>query len=507
MGLYLGIDSSTQGVKCIVIDIQTGKIAAESTVNFGHDLPQYGSPDGFLPHNDPLVRRADPTMWVDALELALNRLAATGIDMSAICGISGTGQQHGSVYLAEEFPEYDSRHSLAEQIRPILSRSTSPIWMDRSTHAVCRELDEKFNDLLILRTGSPAIERFTGPQIRKFYLEEPEAYKRTRRIHLVSSFMASVLCGKDAPIDYGDGAGMNLLDLHTLQWNREIAEFTAPDLWEKLPAPVPGKHIAGGLADYFAKFGMKPGTPVAVWSGDNPGSLVGTGCFEPGVAGISLGTSDTLFAPMKTFRTDPDHCGHIFGNPAGGFMSLICFSNGSLAREKIRELHHVDWEYFDKTAMLETVPGNNGKLMLPYFEAESTPTVLQPGVVRNYQTASAAEEIRAILESQMLSMRLHTQWIGEEIRTLRLTGGGSKSPALLQIAADVFGAEVEVLQVTNSAGLGSAMRAANAVADVPLEKLAKSFSTGTFAAAPRQEYAGVYAELLNQYRELEKTVR
>lgn len=506
MGLYLGIDVSTQGVKCIVIDIHSGKITAESSVNYGKDLPQYDSPAGFLPVPDALVRHADPMMWVDGLELALERLQSTGVDMGAIKGIAGTGQQHGSVYLAGAFPAYSGNAPLSTQLRPILSRPTSPIWMDRSTHAVCRELDEKFGSQLIERTGSPAVERFTGPQIRKFFLTEPEAYKRTCRIHLVSSFMASVLCGKDAPIDYGDGAGMDLLDLHSLSWDKEITEFTAPGLLEKLPPAVSGKHIAGELADYFARFGMKPGIPVAVWTGDNPGSLVGTGCFAPGVAGLSFGTSDTLFAPMKKFHTDPEHCGHVFGNPAGGFMSLICFSNGSLAREKIKEQYQVSWEYFDGAAMTETTPGNNGKLMLPYFEAESTPAVLKPGVVRNYRTASAAEEIRAILESQMLSMRLHSLWLGEEIHTLRLTGGGSQSAAIRQIAADVFGAEVETIQVTNSAGLGSAMRAANAVAGVPLEELTKTFCAGTPAASPRREYAACYSELLDRYLELEKTV-
>ncbi len=507
MELYLGIDASTQGVKCVVIDLRSGKITAESSVNFGTDLPQYNSPNGFLPHPDALVRHADPMMWVDGLELALERLRSTGVDMAEIKGISGTGQQHGSVYLADEFPVYTDDTPLSSQLKPILSRPTSPIWMDRSTNAVCRELDERFGDLLIERTGSPAVERFTGPQIRKFFLTEPEAYRRTRRIHLVSSFMASVLCGKDAPIDYGDGAGMNLLDLHTLQWHEEIAEFTAPGLPEKLPSPVSGTHIAGGLAAYFAKFGMTPGTPVAVWSGDNPGSLVGIGCFAPGVAGISLGTSDTLFAPMQKFHTDPEHCGHVFGNPAGGFMSLICFSNGSLAREKIREKHHLDWEFFDETSLKESVPGNNGKLMLPYFEAESTPPVLEPKVVCNYETATAAEEVRAILESQMLSMRLHSLWLGEEIRTLRLTGGGSRSAAIRQIAADVFGAEVETILVTNSAGLGSAMRAANAVADVPLEELAKTFCAGTPAASPRREYTALYEKQLQRYRELEQSVQ
>ena len=98
MELYLGIDASTQGVKCIVIDLCSGKITAESSVNFGKDLPQYNSPNGFLPHPDALVRHADPMMWVDGLELALERLRSTGVDMAEIKGISGTGQQHGSVY-------------------------------------------------------------------------------------------------------------------------------------------------------------------------------------------------------------------------------------------------------------------------------------------------------------------------------------------------------------------------------------------------------------------------
>ena len=68
-------------------------------------------------------------------------------------------------------------------------------------------------DALQALTGSPAYERFTGPQIRKFYQEQPDAYAATARIHLVSSFMASLLLGADAPIDPGDGSGMNLMDL------------------------------------------------------------------------------------------------------------------------------------------------------------------------------------------------------------------------------------------------------------------------------------------------------
>ena len=57
--------------------------------------------------------------------------------------------------------------------------------------------------------------------------------------------MASILAGTDSPIDFGDGAGMNLLNLKALQWDKEIAEFTAPGLLDKLPQAVSSDTIAG----------------------------------------------------------------------------------------------------------------------------------------------------------------------------------------------------------------------------------------------------------------------
>ena len=178
---------------------------------------------------------------------------------------------------------------------------------------------------------------------------------------------------------------MNLLNLETLAWDSEIAAFTAPGLLGKLPEVVPSNTVAGGLSPYFEKYGLKAGTPVAVWSGDNPNSLVGTGAAEPGTAVVSLGTSDTFFASMRDFRTDPEGYGSVFGNPAGGFMSLICFTNGSLAREAVRKACGLSYEEFDRVT---PVPAEE-RLMLPYFSPESTPLVLKPGVKYDFDPSQA----------------------------------------------------------------------------------------------------------------------
>src|SRR5262249_32902213 len=147
-------------------------------------------------------------------------------------------------------------------------------------------------------TGSRAYERFTGAQIHKFAAQEPAAYARTDRIHLVSSFMASLLAGRHAPIDPGDGAGMNLMDLAARRWAPRALEATAPDLARRLPDIQDSWAVVGTLAPYWqTRYGFGPAKVIA-WSGDNPCSLIGLGLIDAGQLGISLGTSDTVFGPV-----------------------------------------------------------------------------------------------------------------------------------------------------------------------------------------------------------------
>lgn len=512
MAYYLGLDSSTQSLKGMLIDPAAGRIVFQSIVNFGQDLPQFHCPEGTLAHADPLVKHADPLMWVAALDMLLSKMQKEGAPLAQVAGIGGSGQQHGSVYLNAKsdaiLASLDASKDLVAQLAPALSRKTSPIWMDSSTSAECRALQAQFGERMQNDTGSPAIERFTGPQIKKFAKEDPAAYAQTVKIHLVSSFMASILVGGHAPIDFGDGAGMNLLNLKTLAWDAAIAEATAPGLVAKLPAPKPTGSVAGKLSPYFAKYGLEPGIPVAVWTGDNPASLVGTGAFRPGMAVISLGTSDTFFAVLDPYKTDPEGCGHVFGNPTGGFMCLACFKNGSLARDRVRQEAQVDWNFFGGAAFTQTPAGNGGKLALPWFEAEITPPVLTPGLRANFafEQADAATCIRAVVEAQALSIRAHSQWIGS-FDTLRVTGGASRSPGLLQTLADVFQATVETIAVPDSAALGAAMIAAHVGGGVSYASLAAQLAPASAKTLPNAANAKVYAEALVEYQRFEAQVK
>jgi xylulokinase len=506
MSYHLGLDSSTQSLKGIIIDAAAGQIVFQAAVNFAKDLPHYQA--AFSPSSDVLEKHAEPLLWLAALDLLFTRMQAAGAPLDKVVGIGGSGQQHGSVYLNSQaagiLANLDPAKNLSEQIAPALSRKTSPIWMDSSTSAQCAEVTAAIGSRLQADTGSPAIERFTGAQIRKFYQQDPSAYASTAKIHLVSSFMASVLSGAHAPIDFGDGAGMNLLNLKTLTWDPAICEATAPGLLDKLPPAVPTHTVIGQLAPYFTKYGFASNVAMVAWTGDNPASLVGTGTTRPGHAVVSLGTSDTFFAVLDPYRTDPAGCGHVFGNPTGGFMCLTCFKNGSLARERIREEANVDWTFFDVTAFEQTPAGNNGQLALPWFEAEITPPVLTPGLRANFDFANAspATQIRAIIEAQILSIRVHSQWIGN-FDTIRVTGGASRSTGILQTLANVFQAKVETIAVQDSAALGAAMLAAHVVGKHAYTALAQTLAPATASIKPDPLTRATYESLLASYLTLE----
>jgi xylulokinase len=512
--MFLGLDSSTQSLSAILIDPERGRILHECSVNFGKDLPEFGSPKGFLPDGRGGEVHANPLLWLAALDLLLGQLSQS-IDLSQVKCIAGSGQQHGSVYLDESFEPrlkaLDPTKDLATQLAPALTRSTSPIWMDTSTSAECAEIAAALGgpDEVCRRSGSIAIERFTGPQIRRFFKSYPSAYARTCHIHLVSSFLASILAGRAAPIDYGDGAGMNLMNLAQLSWDPDLMRATAPDLAKKLPGLSSATRAFSPISSYFvAKYQFAHDCRIAPFTGDNPASLIGMGAGEPGLVVISLGTSDTFFAAMPAAKTDPQGFGHVFGNPAGGFMSLICFRNGSLAREKLRDQYSLSWADFDQAALTSTRDAAGTNLMLPFFSPEITPRhdfnapVLQ-GSPAFESGANHALQVRALLEGQFLNMRLHSQWMAVTPKRIRLTGGASTNNGIAQIVADVFQAPVERLAIPNSAALGAALIAATAGGH-DLKSLQQTFCQSSAGSEPKPDpsLAPVYQNALERFENL-----
>ena len=191
--LYLGLDSSTQSLTAIVIEVDgtDARVVFDASLSFDETFPQYGTGHGVLA-DFRSARRTSPwpavlsVMWADALEVMLARVAASGLDVSRLAAIAGSAQQHGSVYLnadaARLLSRLDPAQPLASQIapHPVASRSRPSGWTRAPAPSARRSRPpsaaaERSHE----HTGSRAFERFTAPQIRKFAAVASRGYAAT----------------------------------------------------------------------------------------------------------------------------------------------------------------------------------------------------------------------------------------------------------------------------------------------------------------------------------------
>lgn len=344
-------------------------------------------------------------MWIKALDIVLDRLVVQGADLSTVRALSGSAQQHGSVFWSAHglrtLRSLDADKFLHTQLDDTaFTLARTPIWMDSSTDRQCAEMEAAIGgrSQMVEYTGSKCYARFTGPQIRKVYQQRSAAYENAERISLVSSFVASVLMGDVAPLDCTDASGMNLLDITTGRWSQECLNACAPDLESRLGDPVEGGEILGTVGVFFVqRYSFRADCAVVAFTGDNPSALAGM-LGAPDWLAISLGTSDTVMMALE--RPPRLEEGHVLVHPTEPrcWMGLLCFRNGSLVRDVFKRAEANDsWEYFGE--LLGSTPrGNYGNMALHFVQREIVPQV-QGSLRWNRQSrADDAELAKGVLK-------------------------------------------------------------------------------------------------------------
>jgi xylulokinase len=439
MSLYVGVDSGTQSVKAVALDMETGRVVAEARSQHRMIV---GLPSGHLEQH--------PQEWASAMDAAIGEVASR-IDRSRVRGIGVSGQQHGFVPLDEK----------GGVIRP------AKLWCDTSTHAECAILTRKLGGMaaVIRRTGLPFLPGYTAPKVLWMKRREPGNFRRLRHILLPHDYLNLHLTGNYF-MEFGDASGTGFLDVRKRAWSQAAMGAVDGRVAGCLPALSESHEPCGVLRPEIAlRYGFPKGTIVSAGGGDNMMGAIGTGNVVPGAVTASFGTSGTIYAFSRKPVVDPSGEIAAFCSSTGGWLPLLCTMNVTGVTEQVRALF--GWSLSDLERAAAAVPaGSDGLTLLPYLDGERTPNLPRGTGVYfglDRRTLAQGHLARAAIEGTTLGMNYglrRLSVLGVKPREIRLTGGGARSPLWRQVAADVFGVPVVAMAQDESAALGGALQAA-----------------------------------------------
>jgi len=398
-----------------------------------------------------------PEDWWRATCLAVSKaIASANLSAKEIACVGFSGQMHGAVMLDEE----------GSVVRPAL------IWCDVRTEKQCRDLTAKIgHERLIELTCNPALANFTLTKLLWVRENEPENWKRVRAVMLPKDYVRFRLTGERAT-DLADASGTLLLDVSHRRWSHEMLQ--ASELDERLlPSLHESPAVCGKISGKGAEeTGLRIGTPVVAGAGDQAAGAVGMGIVAAGAVSATIGTSGVVFAATDRPALDPrgrvhTFCHaipgrwHVMGVTQAAGLSLRWFrdtfaTNASGGRESYDQL----------TGEAAKVPaGSDGLLWAPYLMGERTPYLdssARGALVGLTASHTRAHVVRAILEGVAFSLRDTFTLFSElkvPVTSIRLGGGGARSPLWRQIQADVYGHAVELVEAEEGAAYGAALLA------------------------------------------------
>jgi xylulokinase len=526
--LSLGIEFSTQSVKLVVLDLDKKQVVYTGKFDYDKQFPSYKTTGGLVATSSPALRHTSPFMMIEAVDHVFEQLKKDKIDLSQIKVMKADGMQHCTIYNGPAFgpalAALAADKSLLDQLKGTVSRATAPIWEDRSTGDEAKLLTDllKKHGGVEKLTGNRVELRFPAVQIMKWAKDAPAEYKATAHVSLLSAFLTSLLSGKVAPVDTGDGWGTNLnsLDINQPSWDKRIIDEVngylkglglPGDVEKKIGGITHYDEPVGKVSPYFVKkYGVAADAIVLAATGDNPATLLGCG----GHIVLSLGSSYTVNGVMGKVEPSLNGEYNVFGYTKGTAMALSCMTNGGKLHEEFlrkyilksadKPIGQAEWNAYRQAAG-QPVLTENEKIMLPYLFDESVPRC-KAGIIREgFDETSANDNVRALYVSQALALKLHSSHLSD-IKSFCIVAGGSKDPFFRQIITDLFNAESFIIQNSDfAAPLGCAISGAKHALNVSYDQAADMFVIKDKTSALKPIPANVAAgkKLLERYKKLE----
>lgn len=453
----LGIDAGTTVIKSTLFDLEGSEIAGAA-----HD-------SSFLTPHPGWAESDMHTVW-QAVQITVRQtLARAAVVPEQIVAVGVTGQGDGT-WLVDR---------AGDPVRPAI------LWSDGRTADLVKNLWQSgIGHELFQITGTALNTCNQAVHLRWLQEHEPDTLGRTTAVLRAKDWIFLCLTGVIST-DATD-ASHTYFSVQTQTYDDRIPPLLGIEAWRRAipPAPRPAE-LTAPLRDAIAReLGLHPGTPVTAGPFDVAASALGVGAAFPGDACSVLGTAGVHQAMVDAPVLEPADIGYNMCHaPDGVLVRLLPTMTSTqnlqwFAREfytpewaAAQESGANIWDALERIAAAEPL-GARGVFYHPYLDpaGERAPFIssaarAQFSGVSAYHTRATL--LRAVYEGVVLSVLDCYETMGAPVTSLRLAGGGARSPLWAQMLADALAAPVIVAEGTEYGARGAVMNAAVATGLFP----------------------------------------
>lgn len=443
----LAVDQSTQGTKGLLFD-ERGVLVCRA------DRPhrQLVNAQGWISHDLREIR-------ANTLAVCRDVVAKAGVPKAALAAFAISNQR-------ETTAAWDK--ATGEPVCDAI------VWQCARAAALCEQHESIAQDVLH-RTGMNLSPYFPASKMQWLLENVPQAAALARQGRLalgtIDSWLLSFLCrGRPHKTDCSNASRTQLFDIRRLCWDEELcAAFGVP--LDALPEVCMSDSLFG-LTDLGGW--LDAPIPVHGVLGDSHGALLGQGCRTPGAIKATYGTGSSVMmniggAPRLSSRGLVTSIAWGLGgkveyvfegnlNYTGAVMTWLKQDVGLIATDA------------EATALAYAANPNDRAYFVPAFTGLGAPywdshaTGMLTGITR---TTGRAEIAKACLDCIAYQITDLVSLMGEEaglpVTALRVDGGPTASPYLMQFQSDMTGAKVQVPSLQELSGMGAAYAAGMAL--------------------------------------------
>ncbi len=387
------------------------------------------------------------------------------------------------------------------------------LWSDTRSAAIAGSLKGSPAGKEIYRaTGTPIHAMSPLPKIAWLKESEPLIFQKISKFLGIKEYLNFRLFGEYFT-DYSIASATGLFDSRNLEWFAPALDFAGISP-QQLPHPVPPFFILKNLnLKILRQIGLTGETPFVIGASDGCLSNLGAGAIGGGEAAMSIGTSGAIRMTTLSPSYDPQERIFNYLLTENQYVTGGASNNGAVVYEWFtRQFFGVKpaaGRMAKHLKSLSEVPaGSDGLLFLPYLLGERAPVwnASAQGVFFGVTAKhTSAHFHRAVLEGVLLNLCLIGQVLEETVAPVSrilADGGFTKMDFWVQMAADVFGKEIQTFESEDTPALGAVLMAMKSLGYIENFHLVKNTRRPLKTFHPNPDNHRIYQQSLENFKEI-----